>query len=67
MIETRKTEIRYRTSDPERMLGRFIARRALKTWTEDFVDKDTDEIISIERNEILFERGTYIDSDDNQS
>lgn len=63
MIETRKTEIRYRTSDPERMLGRFIARRALKTWTEDFVDKDTDEIISIERNEILFERGTYIDQD----
>lgn len=63
MIETRKTEIRYRTSDPERMLGRFIARRALKTWTEDFVDKDTDETISIERNEILFERGTYIDQD----
>lgn len=63
MIETRKTEIRYRTSDPERMLGRFIARRALKTWTEDFIDKDTDETISIERNEILFERGTYIDQD----
>lgn len=60
-VETRKSEIRYRTSDPSRMLGKFIARRALKTWTEDYIDEDTGQVVSIERNEILFEKGTYID------
>lgn len=34
MIETRKTEIRCKTSDPKRMLNRYIASRVLKTWKE---------------------------------
>lgn len=59
-IETRKNEIRYITDDPRKMLGKYVARRVLKTWTEDLVDEDTDEIVSIERNETLLERGTYI-------
>ena len=61
MIETRKTEIRYKTSDPTKMLNKWIASRVLKTYTEDFVDEDTNEVVSIERNEILFDRGTLID------
>lgn len=62
-VESRKTEIRYVTNDPAKMLGKWVARRALRTWTEDFIDEDTNETVSIERNEILLERGTYISQD----
>lgn len=59
-VESRKSEIRYVTNDPAKMLGKWIARRALKTWYEDYKDADTGEKVSVERNEILLERGTYI-------
>lgn len=62
-IETRLNEVRYTTSDPHRMTNRFIAKRVLRTWTEDFMDKDTCEVVSMERSEILFEKGTYITPD----
>lgn len=62
-VESRKTEIRYVTNDPAKMLGKWVVRRAFRTWTEDLIDKDTNEIVSIERNEILLERGTYISQD----
>ena len=63
MIETRKTEIRYVTSDPKKMLNMYLAKRVLKTWEESFIDEDTGETVIIERNEILFDRGTLIDQD----
>lgn len=63
MIESRKTEIRFVTSDPKKMLGKWIARRALKTWTEDFIDETTGKTVSVERNDVLLERGTYISQD----
>ena len=63
MIETRKTEIRYVTSDPKKMLNMYLAKRLLKTWEESFIDEDTGETVAIERNEILFDRGTLIDQD----
>lgn len=63
MIETRKTEQRYVTSDPRKMINMYLAKRVLKTWTEDFIDESTGETVSIERNEILFDRGTLIDQD----
>jgi len=44
--------------------GRKLAARVLRTWMEDFVDEDTGEVVSIERNEVLLERDTII-SDDN--
>lgn len=63
MIETRKTEIRYVTSDPKKMLNMYLAKRVLKTWEESFIDEDTGETVTIERNKILFDRGTLIDQD----
>lgn len=63
MIETKKNEERYVTSDPRLMLNKYLAKRVLKTWTEDFVDEDTGQVVSIERNEVLFERGDLIDQD----
>lgn len=43
-VESRKTEIRYVTDEPSKMLGRWVARRALKTWKEDFVEATCDNI-----------------------
>lgn len=63
MTETRKTERRFKTSNPKEMLNMFLASRVLKTWTEDFIDEDTHEVVSIERNEVLFDRATLIDQD----
>lgn len=44
-------------------MGKFLASNVLKTWNEDFIDESTGEVVTIERNEILFERGSYIDDD----
>lgn len=46
-----------RTKDPKKMLNKYLAKRVIKTWKEDFIDQDTGEVVSIERNEVLFERG----------
>lgn len=62
-IDTRKDEVRYITSDPKKMINKYIVSTVLKTWTEDFIDEDTGEVVSIERNEVLFPRGTFIDPD----
>lgn len=61
--QTRKDEVRFRTSDIRRIVGKFLASNVLKTWNEDFIDESTGEVVTIERNEILFERGSYIDDD----
>lgn len=60
-IETRKDEIRYRTADQRRMVGKFLAEKVCKKWVEDFADQETGEVISVERTTILFEGGKYID------
>lgn len=59
-IVTRLTEIKFRSNDPKKIVGKYLASRALRTWTEDFTDEDTGEIISIERNQELMRRGTYL-------
>ena len=63
MVETRNTEIRYTTSDPKRLINHYTVNRVLRSWKEDFVDKSNGEIVAIERNEVLLERGTLIDGD----
>lgn len=62
-IETKKNEIRYLTSDPRRMLNKYLTQRVCKTWIEDFMDEGSGETVSIKRSEVLFEKGTYIDQD----
>jgi DNA-directed RNA polymerase subunit beta len=44
-------------------LGRRLAARVLRSWTEDFVDEDTGEVVSIERNEIVLERDSILTED----
>ncbi len=47
----------------EEYIGQKLAARVLRTWVEDFVDEDTGEVVSIERNEVVLERDTIIDED----
>ncbi len=44
-------------------IGKRLAARVLRTWVEDFVDEDTGEVVSLERNEIVLERDTILDDD----
>jgi DNA-directed RNA polymerase subunit beta len=46
--------------DLKNAIDRKLAARVLRTWMEDFVDEDTGEVVSIERNEVLLERDTII-------
>ena len=45
----------------EKHIGKRLAARVLKSWVEDFVDEDTGEVVSIERNEVIMERDTVLD------
>ncbi len=47
----------------KKALGRKLAARVLRKWTEDFVDEDTGEVVTIERNEIILERDIVLDED----
>ena len=56
-------EIKVSKAGLKKILGRKLAARVLNTWYEDFVDEDTGEVISIERNEVILDRDTIIDKD----
>ncbi|MDX9773409.1 MAG: DNA-directed RNA polymerase subunit beta [Bacteroidales bacterium] len=47
----------------KKMVGRKLAARVLRTWVEDFVDEDTGEVVSIERNEVVLDRETVIENE----
>ncbi|MFJ1429302.1 DNA-directed RNA polymerase subunit beta [Capnocytophaga canimorsus] len=56
-------EIKVSKTGLKKYLGRRLAARVLNTWHEDFVDEDTGEVVSIERNEIILDRDTILDKD----
>ncbi len=56
-------EVKVSKTGLKKVLGRKLAARVLNTWYEDFVDEDTGEVVSIERNEIVFDRDTVLDKD----
>ena len=53
-------EIKVNKTNLKKAVGRKLAARVLKTWVEDFVDEDTGEVVSIERNDIIVDRDTVI-------
>ena len=57
-------EVDATTKALKKVIGRKLAARVLRTWTEDFVDEDTGEVVSIDRNEVLMERDSVISADD---
>jgi DNA-directed RNA polymerase subunit beta len=54
-------EVKVSKAGLKREVGRRLAARVLKTWIEDFVDEDTGEVVSIERNEVILDRETILD------
>ncbi|MBV5348896.1 RNA polymerase subunit sigma [bacterium] len=62
-VDTRKNEIRITTSDTREMFGKFLADRLYRGWMEDFVDEDTGAVVTIERKEVILDRGTILDEE----
>ncbi|WP_434064822.1 DNA-directed RNA polymerase subunit beta [Sanyastnella coralliicola] len=56
-------EVKVTKTGLKRVMGRRLAARVLKTWIEDFVDEDTGEVVSIERNEVIIDRETTIEKE----
>jgi DNA-directed RNA polymerase subunit beta len=56
-------EIKVSKTALKKVVGRKLAARVLKTWIEDFVDEDTGEVVSIERNEVVIDRETVLEDE----
>jgi DNA-directed RNA polymerase subunit beta len=56
-------EVKVSKAGLKRVLDRKLAARVLKSWREDFVDEDTGEVVSIERNEVILERDTVLEKE----
>ena len=56
-------EIKVNKTNLKKAVGRKLAARVLKSWNEDFVDEDTGEVVSIERNDVVLDRDTIIEED----
>jgi DNA-directed RNA polymerase subunit beta len=55
-------EVKVSKAGLKAVIGRKLAARVLKTWVEDFVDEDTGEVVSIERNEVIIDRETILEN-----
>ncbi len=56
-------DIKVTKTSLKKVLGRRLAARVLRSWIEDFVDEDTGEVVSIERNEVVIERDTLLEEE----
>ena len=56
-------EVKATKTNLKKNIGNRLAARVLKSWVEDFVDEDTGEVVSIERNEVILDRETVLDED----
>ena len=55
-------EVKVNRETLEGLIGRKVAGNVMRAWNEDFVDEDTGEVVSIERNEVILERETILDA-----
>ena len=56
-------EVRVTKPNLKKAIGRKLAARVLRTWVEDFVDEDTGEVVSIERNEVIMDREAVLEEE----
>ena len=56
-------EVKVNKTNLKKSVGRKLAGRILHSWVEDMVDPDTGEVNSIERNEVIVERGEVLTDD----
>lgn len=65
-VKTKKSEVIISTLEPRELLNKFLTRNLYRTWTEDFIDTETHETTSIERREIILEKGVCLNPDNMQ-
>ena len=56
-------DVKVNKTNLKKVVGRKLAARVFKTWSEDFVDEDTGDVVSIERNEVIIDRETVIEEE----
>ena len=56
-------EVKVNKANLKKAVGRKLAARVLRTWVEDFVDEDTGEVVSIERNDVVIDRETVLEEE----
>ncbi len=56
-------EVKVSKAGLKRVLGRSLAARVVRSWFEDFVDEDTGEVVTIERNDVIIERETVLEQE----
>lgn len=61
-LQTKYKENRFSTSDINEMKNMYTGERVLRKWFEDFIDEDTGETVSIERKEVILDRGVLLDA-----
>ena len=61
-VQTRHNEEIILATTPEEMFGKYAAENINHVWKEDFVDEDKGEVVTMERKQLIFERGTYFDN-----
>ena len=62
--ETYINEVREITSDISRMKGKYLVYDLKRSWKEDFLDESSGEVVSIERKELIYERGTLLQAEE---
>lgn len=60
MIDSRKTEIVYKTNDPKRMLNKYLVNNLYRKWTDEYFNETTGRNETIERSELILSKGTLI-------
>ena len=55
-------EVKVNKTNLKKVLGKKLAARVLHTWNEDFVDEDTGEVVTIERNKVIIDRETILEN-----
>jgi len=61
--QTKHNEVIEITANPEKMVGKFLSKPLLRKWNENFVDEDTGDVVPIERSELIFQAGTFLNGD----
>ena len=62
-VQTKLNENIIVTTDPEEMMGKYLVEPLFRKYMDKYLDKDTGEVVEIERTELVLQRGTYLEED----
>lgn len=64
--KTRKNEVRIKSMDPKELLNQFLVSDLCRHWKEDFIDSDTHETVTVDRTEIILQKGVCLNPENMQ-